>query len=65
MKKKASKRFSNLSEAERARVEADYHRRQPGDFDGLMARAERHIPETTQLPAATALPPNSNLTEKL
>jgi len=65
MKKRASKRFSNLSKAERARVEADYHRKQPGDFDELMARAERHLPEATRLRTAPALPQNSNLTEKL
>lgn len=34
------KQIAQLSKAEREKVEAEYHRMQPGEFDELMSRAK-------------------------
>lgn len=38
------KQFSKLSKTERAKVESEYHRLKPQDFDEAMTRAKRHTP---------------------
>ena len=38
------KQFAKLSKAEREKVESEYHRLKPQDFDEAMARAKRHTP---------------------
>jgi hypothetical protein len=37
------KELEKLSKAERQKVEREYHRMQPEDFDQLMTDAERHV----------------------
>jgi hypothetical protein len=49
--KKMKKRISDLSSAEREKVEADYHQMQPEDFAELLTQAEWHKPATLRLPA--------------
>lgn len=38
------KQFAKLSKAEREKVESEYHRLKPQDFDEAMAGAKRHTP---------------------
>jgi hypothetical protein len=44
------KKFAKLSKAGQARVEAEYHRMKPEDFDETMAAATRHTPNVVRLP---------------
>jgi hypothetical protein len=44
------KRFNKLTRAEQEKVEAEYHRMKPEDFDEQMARAEHHSPDAIRLP---------------
>jgi len=37
-------KYAKLSEAERERVESDYHRMKPEDFDEAMSRVNPHTP---------------------
>lgn len=46
MKKKVAK----LSKREHEKVEAEYHRMKPEDFDELMASATHHTPTSVRLP---------------
>jgi hypothetical protein len=39
-------KYAKLSKAEREKVESEYHRLKPQDFDGAMTRAKRHTPIT-------------------
>lgn len=47
MKKKAGK----PSKAEQEKIELEYHRMNPEDFDELMKQAKRHTPAAIRLPA--------------
>ncbi len=38
------KQFAKLSKAEREKVESEYHRLKPQDFDEAMTRAKRQTP---------------------
>jgi hypothetical protein len=44
------KKFAKLSKTERAKVEAEYHRMKPEDFDEMMSAAARHTPNVVRLP---------------
>lgn len=44
------KKFAKLSKTEQARVEAEYHRMKPQDFDEIMSSATRHSPNAVRLP---------------
>ena len=44
------KRFAKLSKAEQAKVEAEYHRMKPDDFDETMSTATRQSPNPVRLP---------------
>ena len=44
------KRFAKLTKAEREKVETEYHRMKPADFDKPMSLARRHTPSTIRLP---------------
>jgi len=37
-------KYAKLSKAERGKVESEYHRLKPQDFDEAMTRAKRHTP---------------------
>jgi len=39
--------FAKLSKAEQERVELEYHRMKPEDFDEAMSRAKPHKPEAS------------------
>ncbi len=39
-------KYAKLSKAEREKVESEYHRLKPQDFDEAMARAKPHRPES-------------------
>ena len=44
------KRVEKLTKAEREKVEAEYHRMKPANFDAAMTRAKRYSPDTIRLP---------------
>jgi hypothetical protein len=37
-------KYAKLSKAEREKIESQYHRLKPEDFDEALARAKRHMP---------------------
>ena len=45
------KRFGKLPRVERERIEAQYHRMNPTDFEDRMSQAKRHGPGAIRLPA--------------
>ena len=51
------KKFAKLSKREQEKVEAEYHRMKPEDFDEVMSTATRRTPNAVRLP--------SRLVEKL
>jgi predicted DNA binding CopG/RHH family protein len=55
--KAMKKKFAKLSKREQEKVEAEYHRMKPEDFDEIMSTATRHTPNAVRLP--------SRLVEKL
>lgn len=46
------KRYAELSRAEREKVEADYHRMKPEEFDELMSRGKPRTANLVNDPAA-------------
>ena len=44
------KQFGKLPKREREKIEAQYHRMNPEDFDKRMSRARRHSPSAIRLP---------------
>ena len=44
------KKFAKLSKREQEKVEAEYHRMKPENFDELMSAATRKTPNTVRLP---------------
>jgi len=44
------KRFGKLSKREQEKVEAEYHRMKPEDFDEVMSTATRRTPNAVRLP---------------
>ena len=44
------KKFANLSKQEQTKVEAEYRRMKPGDFDEAMSSASHHTPTAVRLP---------------
>jgi ribosomal protein L29 len=51
-KEKTMKRkFANLSRKQQERVEFEYHRLKPEDFDETMSAATRHSPNAIRLPS--------------
>jgi len=42
-------KYAKLSKADREKVESEYHRMKPEDFDPSMFRAKPHAPETIRL----------------
>jgi len=44
------KKVAALSKKERERVESEYHRMKPEDFDETMSRASRQSPNAVRLP---------------
>ncbi len=51
------KKFGKLAKREQEKVETQYHRMKPAEFDDLMSAATRHTPNAVRLP--------SRLVEKL
>ena len=51
------KKFAKLSKREQEKVEAEYHRMKPEDFDEILSTATRQTPNAVRLP--------SRLVEKL
>jgi len=49
---KMKKQLGKLAKAEREKIEAQYHRMNPTDFEERMAQAKRHSPGAIRLPAA-------------
>ena len=45
------KHFGELPKAEQEKIELEYHRMKPEEFDEQMAQAKRHTPDTIRLPA--------------
>ena len=45
------KKFGKLSKREQEKVEAEYHRMKPEDFDEVMSTAARHTPNAVRLPS--------------
>jgi hypothetical protein len=45
------KKFAKLSKTEQAKVEAEYHRMKPEDFDETMSRANHVTPTALRLPS--------------
>ena len=45
------KKFGKLSKREQHKVEAEYHRMKPEDFDEVMSTAARHTPNAVRLPS--------------
>ena len=45
------KQFGKLPKAERERIESQYHRMNPADFEERMSQAKRHSPGAIRLPA--------------
>ncbi len=45
------KRFAKLSKREQEKVEAEYHRMKPEDFDETMSAARQHSPDAIRLPS--------------
>ena len=43
-------RLGKLTKARREKVEAEYHRMKPANFDAAMTRAKRYSPDTIRLP---------------
>ena len=43
------KKFADLSKREQKKVEVEYHRMKPEDFDEIMSTATRHTPNTVRL----------------
>lgn len=48
--KEMKKEFAKLSRLEQEKVELEYHRMQPEEFDKLMAGAKPHSPDVIRLP---------------
>lgn len=44
------KKFAKLSKREQEKVEAEYHRMKPEDFNEIMSTATRHTPNVIRLP---------------
>ena len=44
------KKFGKLTKREQEKVEAEYHRMKPDDFDEMMSTATRQSPNTVRLP---------------
>jgi len=44
------RKFAKLSKREQEKVEAEYHRMKPENFDELMSAATRKTPNTVRLP---------------
>ncbi len=44
------KKFSKLSKKEREKIESEYHRMKPGDFDDAISAAARQSPNAIRLP---------------
>ncbi|HYR74706.1 MAG TPA: hypothetical protein VEM96_02585 [Pyrinomonadaceae bacterium] len=42
-------KYAKLSKAKRDKVELEYHRMKPEDFDAAMSQAKRHAPEAIRL----------------
>ena len=49
--KKMKKQVGKLANAEREKIEAQYHRMNPADFEERMSQAKRHSPGALRLPA--------------
>ena len=45
------KQVGKLPKAEREKIEAQYHRMNPADFEERMSKAKRHSPGAIRLPA--------------
>jgi len=48
--KEMKREFAKLSRVEQEKVELEYHRMQPEEFDKLMAGAKPHSPDVIRLP---------------
>ena len=46
--KEMKKQFAKLSKAEQEKVEAEYHRMKPADFDRVMSQAKQHAPSISR-----------------
>ncbi len=44
------KQFAKLSKTEQEKVEMEYHRMKPEEFDEPMSQARRHTPDVIRLP---------------
>jgi hypothetical protein len=44
------KKFGRLTKRQQEKVEAEYHRMKPEDFDEIMSTATRQSPNTVRLP---------------
>jgi hypothetical protein len=49
--KTMKKQVGKLAKAEREKIETQYHRMNPADFDKRMSQATRHSPGAIRLPA--------------
>src|SRR5260370_40595674 len=45
------KKLTKLSKRQQEKVEAEYHRMKPEDFDEIMSTATRHAPNAVRLPS--------------
>ena len=48
------KQFSKLTKLEQEKVELEYHRMKPEEFDELMSRAKSHTPDAVLIPRKMA-----------
>lgn len=57
-------RYAKLSKADREKVESEYHRMKPEDFDAAMSRAKPLAPEAIRLLTRSRSKRKSTATEK-
>jgi hypothetical protein len=57
-------KYAKLSKADREKVESEYHRMKPEDFDAAMSRAKPRAPEAIRLSTRSSSKRKSKVTEK-
>jgi len=57
-------KYAKLSKADREKVESEYHRKNPEDFDPLMSRAKPDAPEAVRFSNRSTSKRRGNATEK-
>lgn len=57
-------KYAKLSKADREKVESEYHRMKPEDFDAAISRAKPHAPEAIRVLTRSSSKRKSTATEK-